>query len=635
MNRRTILIILSAVLFALLVGFLWFWFFSRSGQEAPAPGGGFGTGQERPAGTGQTGGTGGNIPSNVLPAGGGQTSGAGGIGVDGSGSVPAGSIDPVPGVASVPGVDWLGGTGGTVAAGGGPTTSFVPSNINQLNNGLGGGNVSVLGSFGGGAAGTQGNNGLGLEGALIGAAAGVAACTAGFTPGALAGLGIGIANRVTSVPVSNIPTETGAADTALRENFLNCIARVAARAALDQMTASIVNWINSGFEGKPSFVQNYQQFFTNVADQAAGEFIRGSALSFLCSPFQAQVKIAIAQSYARRNNAASCTLSGALNNIDRATSGGWASLLSLTTTPTNNPYGAYAYGQIQLGSYQSEKVNLSKMRISPEGYLAYEEKYDCQPPAGAPQADGTAPKPVCKTRITTPGSTIASVMSKTLEIPADSLNMAKNFDEIISALLRQLVTKTLQSGLSNVSGPQGNYADYYLTPNQQEAQTKGQALLENLQGMGQYAQQYGTIWQGAIRDVQAAQEQLNSLANCWSEAGAVATDESRKAQAESRRVASLATLASYNAQIETYNANITKANAATAKLQDLQTRTLKVNSTSDVEAIVAEYNAAYNSGQILTQTDVTTAQQDRTALQSTLATRNQQTAAELQQCYAF
>ena len=58
----------------------------------------------------------------------------------------------------------------------------------------------------------------------------------------------------------------------------DCMARTVAKVAIQQMTVSIVNWINSGFNGKPSFVQNYQQFFNNVADQAAGEFIRGSSL---------------------------------------------------------------------------------------------------------------------------------------------------------------------------------------------------------------------------------------------------------------------------------------------------------------------------------------------------------------------
>jgi hypothetical protein len=94
-----------------------------------------------------------------------------------------------------------------------------------------------------------------------------------------------------------------AAQRCLGQYYLDCLVKSIAQAAVDQITRSVVNWINSGFNGQPSFVQNFNQYFANVADQAAGEFIKGSALSFLCSPFASQIKIAIAQSYANRNTA--------------------------------------------------------------------------------------------------------------------------------------------------------------------------------------------------------------------------------------------------------------------------------------------------------------------------------------------
>src|SRR3989344_1557050 len=81
---------------------------------------------------------------------------------------------------------------------------------------------------------------------------------------------------------------------------------------------------------KPSF----NKFFNNVGDQAAGEFIRGTGLAFLCSPFQMQIRIAVAQSYARRG-AASCTLTGVIKNINsfmngNFSQGGWGGLLQFT-----------------------------------------------------------------------------------------------------------------------------------------------------------------------------------------------------------------------------------------------------------------------------------------------------------------
>jgi hypothetical protein len=618
MNRRILFIILGALAFALLLIVLWMWFFTG---ETPGPNtGSFGSGTERP-GNATTTGPVTNVP-NDIPPGGNNVGAETGGGLTGSGTA---------GSQTVTGVQWLGGQGTFV--GGGNITNFVPSTVNELNNGNISGNVSILGN---GGANTATQNGIGLEGALIGAGIGTALCTAGLLGGGTAG---GVLSSAALAPVAvtvNAPVQNVKdSNDILRDNFLNCIARTIARAAIQQITSSVVNWINSGFNGKPSFVQNYKQFFTNVLDQAAGEYIKGSALSFLCSPFQNQIRIALAQSYARSNaGAQSCSLTSIANNFTRFTggnfrAGGWNSLLSLTGTPTNNPFGAYSYGQLGLANAQATAGANANRQVTPTGFLAQQEKYDCVAAVGA-----NGPVQNCKTRITTPGGVIESSLNKTLGTSIDSLNLAKNFDEIISALVRQLMTKALYGGLSNLSGQQG-YETSYLTPNQQLAQEQGQALLENLQGMVQYAQQYGTAFQGAIRDIQNTQEQLNTLANCWAVTASSTQNTAKQSQATSNSASALATLASYDSQIATFNVHITRANSAIAFLQELQTRTLGITSTNGVKAITAEYNAALASSGIFLQADVTQAQQDRTTLQTQLTGRNDQTKAGLQQCYAF
>src|SRR3989344_1283862 len=191
------------------------------------------------------------------------------------------------------------------------------------------------------------------------AAGGAAACAATLIINELLGYGVGgataagtggtTANAVLSGPVSDVPLTvvstanavSNATDLALptgdiaRDNILSCLARAVARAMLQQITISTVNWINSGFSGSPSFISNYQQFFTNVADQAAGSFIQGSDLAFLCSPFRLQVRIAVAQAYLRY--APSCTLTDVTSNIqgfmNDFTQGGWPAYLSFTTAP--------------------------------------------------------------------------------------------------------------------------------------------------------------------------------------------------------------------------------------------------------------------------------------------------------------
>src|SRR3989344_1926652 len=629
MNRRTISIILIAVLFALLVGVVWFFFF-RAADTAPSATGTFGTGASKTTGTtGATNNTN-NIPSNTLPAGTtGASTGAGGQGYSGQ----TFSTVSVGGVDTVPGVEWLGGSGFVGGGVGGPTTSFVPKTINQLNDGTVGGTPGLIGSFGGADGNGGGSNGFGIAG-LAGAAAGCALLGVFKAAGEAQAAGETAAGGVGGM-VLVIDWRLNAKQAAPQyKDMGDCLMRTIAKAVLQQITSSIVNWINSGFNGKPSFVTNFNQFFTNVGDQAAGEFIRGTGLSFLCSPFQLKIRIALAQSYARRN-AQSCTLTSVIKNVDKFMSGsfsqgGWGGMLQFTTIPTNNPFGAFAYAQAGLQTAQSNALGIKQQDyIIGKGFLS-SQKEVCK---GVDPVSGQ--KTGCTMVPVTPGSTIADALNKSLGAGQDQLGLAKSFDEIVNALLTQLMVKTLQRRLSSVSGNQG-YASNYYTPEQQQAQRDAEAMLADMQGKVVIAQQYGSAQQGSISDIQNAQTKLNTLANCWETASSSTSHtEAQRATARVNADNALAALHSYDAQIDLFNANITHANAGIAKLQELQTLVLSVTSAADVAAVKAAYNSALSSGVIITAADVTTAQQDRSALQSALASRNQQTDSELTQCYAF
>jgi hypothetical protein len=625
MNRRILLIILSAIALALVVGLIWFFFF-RGGPPIPTEGGSFGTGQNRPTtGTGTTG-TQGNVPSTVVNTGtsgtGGTTganTGTGGGGSGGSGTS-GGVVTNPGGLSSVPGIDWLGGT--NPDGGGGSVTTFVPSTINQLNDGGVSGNPGLLGTNLSGQGGNNSTN-LGLFG-LFGAGAGCLAYAAFQGSGeaqASAELGAGIAGG--AVLVIDWRANAKQATTKYKD-IGDCLTRTIGRAIVQQITNSIVNWINSGFNGKPSFVTNYEQFFSNVGDQAAGEFIRGTGLAFLCSPFQAQIRIAIAQSYARRN-AQSCTLTGIVRNLNsfmngNFAQGGWAGLLQFTSIPTNNPFGAYAYAQMGLANARQTALNNASRNLSPGGFISL-QKDQCDTLGIRP--DGS-PNTVCRKVVTTPGTVIEAALKKTVvDVPYDALNLAKSFDEIINALITQLTTRTLYQGLSTLSGTQG-YASDYLTPAEQQAQANAQNLLTDMQGRLRIVQQYGTAWQGAIADIQNTQLRLTDLANCYSTSG-------REPIASS----TIAIRDAYEPQVNRYNDNITRTNQAIALLQDLQTQVISVVTPADVVTVQNRYQQALSGGTIPSQAEVTNAQQDRASLQSALQIRNQQTASELQQCNAF
>lgn len=604
MNKKIFFIIVGALLLLALMFGLWFWLFGRHKDTTQ----GTGTFNTATDASGRNNGTGDN-GNGQAPIGSNADTGAN-IPNDSYPDAPGGSVTFTYGTSSStpkvnpPGVIWLDGSGG-----GFTNNRFIPTPINQLNSV----DLSGIGNIGSKDNGSGGD--LGLGGALAGAAI---SCLVYMIPAPPSPIGLFTVQA--SIPDENAKT------------VQDCLTRIVAKIALQQITASIVDWINSGFNGQPSFVQDYEQFFTDIADKSAGEFIEGSGLSFLCSPFKLQVKIAIAQSYASRksSSASSCTLSSVVGNVDNffknsfSDNGGWPGFLEVTTNAGNNPYGAFINGQIALNNQVIKDVNIGGLNISPEGYLGVTEEYDCKVVTKDP-VDG--PVRECKTRITTAGHTVAAIADKTFAIPIDENLLADSFDEIISALMNQLITKVLYSGVSNLNGGDTG---------QQRGIDAAQTLLTNLQTSSRYAQQYGSAQQGSISDIQVAQAQLTTLGNCWATAASSTTlTPTQTAQAAANASVANDTIVNLESRVTLFNNNILKSNSAVVKLEEMQTSALTATTLKEVQALQKKFDEAQNSGTLITQSAVTSAQQDRQTLQSEMNGINQNTSAQLSQCYAF
>ncbi|HUD02863.1 MAG TPA: hypothetical protein VMR46_02475 [Candidatus Paceibacterota bacterium] len=653
MTKKILYIILGAILAFGLLFLLWSWLFS--GGNTAQTNGQFGTAGNATgnaslnanSNNGQTN-LGQNTANGSIPLNGSNTNANSG-GINGNSSSSGGSATSAFATysPSVAGVQWLNSA----------DNNFNPTDINSVNGASVGGTVPTLSSLKGSGSGGNSQLNLLLAAGLIG----VGSCAlqaSGQTIGSLIGGGTAalapsVAGTALAVPTDDIETHTlqGAqlANTAGHNvvTFQGCLTNVLAKIALQQITASVVNWINSGFKGQPSFVTNYQQFFDNVANLAAGQFIQGAGLSFLCSPFKAQIKIAVAQSYANRG-AQSCTLTSVINNINsfmngNFSQGGWPGLISYTTTPTNNPYGAYAYAQIGLVTAQNNAVANAKSNISPTGFLNMVQQscsgvtsVSSSVTAGQnSQAAQVSCPSGCTCKTTTPGSVIEASLNKTLGSGVDQLGLASDLDQIINALTTQLLTQALQGGLSNLSGTDGVQSSYQ-TPEEQAAQTQAQGILTNLQAQVGYAQQYGSIEQGSISDIENAQSALNSLINCWDGiASSTSFSSSQQSTAASNAANAQATSNTFDAQITSYNNAITAVNAEIATIEELQTEALSIASTADVDQLTTDYNNAQSTTPFISATDVTTAQQNRTTLQSQLASLNTSTQESLTQCQAF
>ncbi len=234
----------------------------------------------------------------------------------------------------------------------------------------------------------------------------------------------------------------------------DAIAGVIVRVIIDNIVQSTVTWINNGFEGNPAFVTDPEQYFTDIADGVAGDFIAGSDLNFLCSPFQAQIRIALQKSITRPGRF-QCTLTEVVGNIDNFVNdfseGGWDGWFAMTQNNQNNPYGAYIDAKLELDSRVARAVGLKKEQLDwGSGFLSTSDCLEYEQIGGNSGSEidtGGSQTGECIRRgpIKTPGVVIASQLENVLGTGIRQLELADDFDTLIGALVGQLLQKTVFS----------------------------------------------------------------------------------------------------------------------------------------------------------------------------------------------
>ncbi len=253
----------------------------------------------------------------------------------------------------------------------------------------------------------------------------------------------------------------------VKENLLDGIAWAVAKQMVSNMTRSLINWVNSGFQGSPSFVTDFKQMLIDSLDQVAGEYIRslGGLGEFICSPFQLDVQAALSINYAQARSGVPsgpdqnlCTLTGIGSNIENFLSGAadsWGQWMQVTANPQNTPYGAYLAAEASLNiRLRNEAGQQIEVASWGDGFLS---KKVCQAVEGTNRED-------CK--ITTPGQVVSEALTFQLSTGPRSLIEADEINELIGALLNQLVLQAVQglNGLLGLSesgygGGSGSYLD--------------------------------------------------------------------------------------------------------------------------------------------------------------------------------
>ncbi len=254
-----------------------------------------------------------------------------------------------------------------------------------------------------------------------------------------------------------------------KEYGADAIAWYAANLIIKKMASQTVNWINSGFKGNPAFVTDPGQFFLNAADNTASQFLSSKNLNQICAPFNAEVRLALVRNYlASPSDHYTCSLSILKNNYEQFANdfsqGGWDAWLEMTQISSNNPYGSYVEARGSL----FQKINAQSSKYSKQleygrGFLSYEK---CKPGYEVTQAQIDASGPMDDSNpysgykagdcydnqvdVETPGSVIEGQLNQVLGSGNRRIEAADEIDEIISALLNQLMNKAI-GGLRGLS----------------------------------------------------------------------------------------------------------------------------------------------------------------------------------------
>ncbi len=223
----------------------------------------------------------------------------------------------------------------------------------------------------------------------------------------------------------------------IKEFGLDTLAYSITNRVLGNITASTVNWINSGFNGNPAYITNPGRFFSQVAEGELNSFLSTGNMANLCSPFRESIQLTISRNFYREPaESYSCTLDTIVNNYDNFMNdfdqGGWDSWFEITQKPENNPYGAYLQSvEVVARNIGGEQKRYEDQLDWGRGFLSYER---CN------EVDGGIN---CETL--TPGSVIQGQLDAALGSGKNRLEVADELNEMIGELMNEISRRAVSS----------------------------------------------------------------------------------------------------------------------------------------------------------------------------------------------
>ncbi len=261
--------------------------------------------------------------------------------------------------------------------------------------------------------------------------------------------------------------ELADANTSILEDVLDILERIALqtlkRRILDVMVDQVVNWIENGEE--PRFVSNWGQFFGDIANGAAGEFVQNVA-PFLCSPFSLQVRVGLLPvKRFGQNSPYTCTLDKVVSNVENFyqdfRNGGWIAY-NEASKMQNNYYGALWLAWNGRDQFVASRVSAANEEVNANrGFLAVKL---CRDNITHEKVKEGTPNSTCET--TTPGGFVGAALEKTVGVDFDFIINAQELGDYAAAIVNALINRVIKEGVNGLRGltggqKQGAGGSYY------------------------------------------------------------------------------------------------------------------------------------------------------------------------------
>jgi hypothetical protein len=406
--------------------------------------------------------------------------------------------------------------------------------------------------------------------------------------------------------VFNSLTSVSTAAEKLQGYVLNPLAWALEKAVLQSVVNSTVKWVNSGFNGSPAFATNLNKTLQQVGDAQANSFIQQlQSNGSIKSPFQTQVASAVSTNYLQSTSATSYftqnpfTLGTVSSNptaflaggSSGFAQGGFNALLSTAMNSGNNPYGATILANQALNTQVAGAQNTQKTELQwGNGFLSY--RGNCQTPTTGKSTTGinltslTGNSGCQSQNIITPGGAISSSLYKSLGSGVDTLVTASQFNELVGALMSQLINHVLGGGglfgLTQSSASTGGTTYFNQTEPAATQSVDGGTIDASV------AASFSETLTGQLTQLQTFQSEWNSID---------AAAQSAAASLESNPCANNESVLSNVVEpvISQATTELSNANTSITALTSIQNETPAANSTAASTAQIAQASSDYST----------------------------------------